>query len=165
MPEEIVYIALGSNLDSPRTQVCKAIDTLSRLPASRLLSQSSLYSSYAVGPGEQSDYVNAVVAMETSLEAQPLLELLQNIEKQHGRIRHRRWEPRPLDLDILLFGMQTIATETLDVPHPEMGKRHFVLYPLAEIAPELILPDGTSLKQLLAACPVAELRKLDNTTL
>ncbi len=105
----------------------------------------------------QNDYINAVAKLETRLPAEQLLLALQAIEQSHGRIRKQRWEPRPLDLDILLYGDQTIATDTLNVPHPEISKRHFVLYPLAEIAPELIMPYDISLADLLKRCPIDEL--------
>ena len=157
---EVAYIGIGSNLNSPLDQVRDALNELSGLPQTQLLAQSSLYSSAAIGPGEQADYVNAVAALATELNPEALLIELQALEKNHGRIRKQLWEPRPLDLDILLFGNRTIASATLSVPHPQMSKRHFVLYPLAEIAPELCLPDNTPLAALLKQCPIGELLKL-----
>ncbi|MDG1938340.1 MAG: 2-amino-4-hydroxy-6-hydroxymethyldihydropteridine diphosphokinase [Pseudomonadales bacterium] len=154
------YIGIGSNMDNPMQQVNTALQSLSTLKGSILCQQSSMYSSDAVGPGQQHSYINAVVELNTELSAEALLKQLQAIEADHGRIRKQRWEPRPLDLDILLFGNQIISTPTLSVPHPEMHKRHFVLYPLAEIATELVLPDGCAISELLMQCPVGELLKV-----
>ena len=113
-----------------------------------------------MGADKQPDYLNAVVEIATALSPQALLEELQAIEHHHGRVRKQRWEPRPLDLDILLYGNQLISTDTLTVPHPEMLKRHFVLYPMAEIAPVLNIPGAADIKVLLQQCPMAELQKI-----
>ncbi|GLO61815.1 2-amino-4-hydroxy-6-hydroxymethyldihydropteridine diphosphokinase [Vibrio sp. MACH09] len=145
-----VYIAIGSNLSDPVAQANNAIVALQSLPESKLIQVSSLYSSTPMGPKEQPDYINAVAEIDTDLSPLKLLEQTQNIEQRHGRVRkEQRWGPRTLDLDILLFGDQTIETERLTVPHYGMKEREFVLYPLAEIAPELTLPDGTKLQQLI----------------
>jgi 2-amino-4-hydroxy-6-hydroxymethyldihydropteridine diphosphokinase len=147
------YIGLGSNLANPRAQVEHAFVDLAALPSSTLLSRSSLYSSKAVGPGEQPDYVNAVAMLETELTPLALLEALQEIEQSHRRVRAEHWGPRTLDLDILLLDRLTINSERLKVPHPYLTQRNFVLYPLADIAPELHLPNGQSLQELIALCP------------
>lgn len=143
------YIGLGSNLDDPMTQVQTAITELAVLPDSRLIAQSALYQSAAVGPGEQPDYINAVVCLETSLAAEPLLDALQAIEQAHRRVRREHWGPRTLDLDILLYGNQVINTPRLQVPHPWLERRNFVLLPLADVAPGLTLPNGTTVQALL----------------
>ena len=135
-----VFVGLGSNLAQPQTQISQAMTEMAQLTDTSLLKQSSLYRSTALGPEPQPDYLNAVVELATALNPHALLKGLQAIEAQHGRIRKQRWEPRPLDLDILLYGNQLISTETLIVPHAEMTKRHFVLYHLAEIAPDLVIP-------------------------
>ncbi|MDG1293613.1 MAG: 2-amino-4-hydroxy-6-hydroxymethyldihydropteridine diphosphokinase [Pseudomonadales bacterium] len=155
------YIGIGSNMKDPMQQVCTALKTLATLPGCTLVSQSSMYSSDAVGPGQQDSYINAVAELNTEYSAADLLKQLQAIEAAHGRVRKQRWGPRPLDLDILLFGNQIISTSTLSVPHPELNQRHFVLYPLAEIAPELILPDGRSMPELLKECAIGELLKVE----
>ncbi len=145
-----VYIAIGSNLNDPVSQAHNAIEALKHLPHSRLLNASSLYSSRPMGPKEQPDYVNAVVAIKTQLTAIELLNATQHIEHEHGRIRKQeRWGARTLDLDILLYGDEIIESERLTVPHYGMKSREFVLYPLAEIAPNLVFPDGTALAHLL----------------
>lgn len=148
----LAYIGLGGNLDNPRDQVERAFIELDQIPNTRLIAQSPLYRSAPVGPGEQPDYVNAAALLETSLYPLELLDALQAIERAHQRVRIERWGPRTLDLDILLIDQQTIASERLTVPHPYLTQRSFVLYPLADIAPELVLPDGTHLNQLLQAC-------------
>ena len=157
-----VFIGLGSNLAQPQTQISQAITEMAQLTDTSLLKQSSLYRSTALGSEPQPDYLNAVVELATALNPHALLKALQSIEARHGRIRKQRWEPRPLDLDILLYGNQLISTETLIVPHAEMTKRHFVLYPLAEIAPDLVIPGAKNenLNQLLQRCPKSELKKI-----
>ncbi|MGL5006144.1 MAG: 2-amino-4-hydroxy-6-hydroxymethyldihydropteridine diphosphokinase [Plesiomonas sp.] len=142
-----VYIAIGSNLIEPVTQAREAIAALKQLPNSRWIASSSLYRSKPMGPQDQPDYINAVVALDTTLSPLELLDATQHIELQHGRQRKtERWGPRTLDLDILLYGNMCIDHPRLVVPHYGMTTREFVLYPLAEIAPDLILPDNTTLQ-------------------
>ena len=157
-----VYIGLGSNLAEPRQQLCKALDALTRIPDTRLTAVSSLYLSDPLGPPGQPRYHNAVAALDTSLPPLILLDALQAIEQAHGRQRKaERWGPRTLDLDILLFGDRLISDSRLTVPHYHMHARAFVLYPLAEIAPQdLQLADGRTLAELLAACPYEGLERL-----
>ena len=134
------YIGLGSNLNNPTAQLEQAVEELQALPKSQLNKVSSFYQSKPVGPQDQDDFINAVVEIETSLSPTELFTHLQAIEVAHGRKRRLRWGPRTLDLDILLYGTQTIDTPTLQIPHPEMTNRAFVLVPLMEIAPGLSLP-------------------------
>ncbi|OIQ25263.1 2-amino-4-hydroxy-6-hydroxymethyldihydropteridine diphosphokinase [uncultured Vibrio sp.] len=146
----IVYIAIGSNLADPVGQATDAIEALKHIPKSTFLSTSQLYSSTPMGPQDQPDYINAVAAIETQLTPLELLDCTQTIELEQGRVRKdERWGPRTLDLDIILYGNEVIDSERLIVPHYGMKEREFVLYPLAEIAPNLILPDGTEIQQLL----------------
>ncbi|UAW97960.1 2-amino-4-hydroxy-6-hydroxymethyldihydropteridine diphosphokinase [Halopseudomonas nanhaiensis] len=160
------FIGLGSNLSDPERQLDKALDALAQLPDSTLLARSSLYRSPPLGPSDQPDYLNAVAMLETRLEPEPLLDLLQSIELTQGRVRKdERWGPRSLDLDILLFGNLTLDSARLTIPHYDMHRRAFVLYPLAELAPELAMPDGTPLGTLLDRCPSAGLQRLDRTVL
>jgi 2-amino-4-hydroxy-6-hydroxymethyldihydropteridine diphosphokinase len=133
------YIALGSNLNQPRQQVSTAISTLATLANCKLIAQSRLYGSVAIGPGEQDNYVNAVVALDTNLSPVNLLHTLQSIEAEHQRQRNIRWAARTLDLDLLLYGTESINTPELTVPHPRMFERDFVLRPLADIAPAELL--------------------------
>lgn len=145
----LVYIGLGANLDQPQQQLEQALQELARLPNVTLVTQSSLYHSKPVGPQDQPDYVNAVAALETDLEPLALLDALQQLEQDHGRIRQRHWGERTLDLDIILIDDCVIDSERLQVPHPFAQQRSFVLYPLAEINPQLIFPNGLALQQLL----------------
>lgn len=155
------YIGLGSNLANPRQQVAQALLALAAIPQTQLLANSPLYRSAPIGPGVQPDYVNAVALLETALNPLALLDALQAIEQDHQRVRIEHWGPRTLDLDILLLDQLQIDSERLKVPHPYLRQRNFVLYPLADISPELHLPDGTSLQQLMAECPRAGLSPLE----
>lgn len=161
---ERVYVGLGSNLAEPLQQLKAALAAIAELPDTRLAATSSFYASDPLGPPEQPRYVNAVAALDTALAPLQLLDALQRIEQEQGRVRKaERWGPRTLDLDILLFGSRLIAEERLCVPHYHMHARAFVLYPLAEIAPaDLHLADGRTLQQLLQACPFAGLERLGN---
>ncbi|MEH6577413.1 MAG: 2-amino-4-hydroxy-6-hydroxymethyldihydropteridine diphosphokinase [Amphritea sp.] len=154
------YIGLGSNLEDPRQQVSIALKELQQLPNCRNLSHSSLYRSDPVGPAGQPDYINAVACIETTLTPLQLLDALQGIEQDHQRVRIQHWGPRTLDLDLLLFGQQVIHNERLTVPHAFMVERNFVLYPLAEIAPDLSLPAGISLQKLLKNVKKGTLEKI-----
>ncbi len=150
----LVYIGLGSNLAQPCQQLLTAINALQSLPATHLQQCSQFYLTKPWGNPDQPDFVNAVVAITTTLPALALLSHLQAIEKQQGRQRDNelRWSPRTLDLDILLYDQLCCAEPQLIIPHPRLTQRNFVLYPLAEIAPDLILPDGRAVQQLAAAC-------------
>lgn len=147
------FISLGSNLNDPDAQIRRALDALSNLRDSILGAVSPLYRNPAIGPGEQPDYLNAVAELHTTLDALTLLSQLQNIEFVQGRVRTERWAARTLDLDILLYGNAFIDLPQLQIPHPRMRVRNFVLYPLHDIAPNLVLPHGTSLRALLDCCP------------
>ncbi|MCL9773421.1 2-amino-4-hydroxy-6-hydroxymethyldihydropteridine diphosphokinase [Vibrio methylphosphonaticus] len=144
------YIAIGSNLSDPVAQALDAMEALKSLPKSTVIHCSSLYSSTPMGPANQPDYINAVVKIQTELTPLELLDCTQAIELEQGRVRKdERWGPRTLDLDLILYGNEVIDSERLTVPHYGMKEREFVLYPLAEITPNLQLPDGTELTSLL----------------
>lgn len=161
LPAERCYIGLGANLVEPVAQLQAAVTALGQLPETMLVQVSRFYSSKPMGPQDQPDYVNAVAALDTRLTPLALLRALQQIELAHGRQRKaERWGPRTLDLDILLFGMQQIDHPELTVPHYGMRLREFVLYPLAELAPDLILPDGVVLQSLLQQVPLNGLTPL-----
>lgn len=159
-----VYIGLGSNLADPIKQVKKAIDDLVNIAQTKLVAVSSLYSSPPMGPQDQPDYINAVAALQTELSPEQLLDELQKIEQQHGRVRHRHWGERTLDLDILLFGDQAIDDERLQIPHLGITRRAFVLYPLAEIAPEIVIPGHDLIANLLPLCPKDGLQRITDST-
>jgi 2-amino-4-hydroxy-6-hydroxymethyldihydropteridine diphosphokinase len=150
-----VYIGLGANLNEPMAQLRRAIDVLKDLPQCRFVSCSRFYGSKPMGPQDQPDYINAVACIETDLAAEALLDALQKIELEQGRVRKdERWGPRTLDLDILLFGEQQISTERLTVPHYGLCQREFVVYPLHEIAPHLELPSGEKLEDICKQVPL-----------
>lgn len=161
MDRASVFIGLGSNLDEPVVHVRQALQELSALPHTRLAATSSLYRSKAIGPGDQPDYINAVAQLETLLEPVDLLDQLQDIEQRHGRVRAERWGARTLDLDILLYGNSEISLPRLTVPHPWLKQRNFVLLPLADVAPNLILPDGSALLTLLDDVGRADIQRVD----
>ena len=154
------YIGLGSNLQEPIRQLRSSVIALRELRDSHVAAVSGVYRSAAVGPGDQPDYLNAALRLDTELAPETLLHELQRIESSQGRIRIERWGARTLDLDILLYGDLKIATPTLTIPHPALLLRNFVLYPLADISgPNLVLPDGSDLDTLLARCPRGDLVK------
>lgn len=157
-----VYIGIGSNLDQPFDHVTQAIQDLKALPDSDYMATSALYRSAPMGPADQPDYINAVSFLQTRLAALDLLTELQAIEHAHGRIRDaQRWGPRSLDLDLLLYGEKIINDARLQVPHPGLHERSFVLYPLQDINPDLVIPAYGPLDSLIKQCPPIELERLD----
>jgi 2-amino-4-hydroxy-6-hydroxymethyldihydropteridine diphosphokinase len=155
------YIALGSNLQNPREQVLSAIRRLQHLDQSVFIKASSLYLTKPLGSIPQANYINAVVLIKTHLSPENLLMMLQVIEAKHGRIRDGiQWGPRTLDLDILLYGEDVYSSETLTIPHPHLTLRNFVLVPLCEIAPDLILPDGSHINDHLSQLSLEGVIKL-----
>ncbi|MYM64320.1 2-amino-4-hydroxy-6-hydroxymethyldihydropteridine diphosphokinase [Pseudomaricurvus sp. HS19] len=156
----LAYIGLGSNLNNPLQQVKSALQALAQLPGSELLQVSRWYRSKAIGPGEQPDFVNGVALLQTTLQPLALLDAMQAIEHAHQRVRDIRWGPRTLDLDLLLYDQQCIDHERLQVPHPWLTRRNFVLWPLADIDPALTLPSGESITSLLADCSMDGLEPL-----
>ncbi len=162
----IAYIGLGSNLCDPAVQVRTAMAELEGMRQSRLIARSSLYRTAPVGPADQPDYINAVVALETRLTPRGLLDALQSIERQHGRQRDgTRWGPRTLDLDILLYGDEQATEPGLQIPHPEMSGRAFVLVPLAEIAPAALrVPGSRTLAELVEICPREGIARLPSAS-
>ena len=147
-----VYLGLGSNLNAPPRQIKAALKALAKLPGTQRVRCAPWYQSTAIGPGCQPPYVNTVVEIDTVLKPRALLQAVQQIEKQQGRKRIVRWGPRTLDIDILLYARQALNTRQLQIPHPRLSERNFVLYPLNDIAPQCRLPDGTPLAKLLANC-------------
>ncbi|MGI9289581.1 MAG: 2-amino-4-hydroxy-6-hydroxymethyldihydropteridine diphosphokinase [Pseudomonadales bacterium] len=154
------YIGLGSNLNNPIEQLKQALEALEGLDGCAIEQCSPLYWSTAVGPGEQPDYLNGVVHLQTRLSPQALLNALRNIEDAQGRTREIRWGARTLDLDLLLYDDLVINSKELTIPHPHLHKRNFVVYPLYDIAPMLRLPDGRALSELVNQLPSTGLRPL-----
>ncbi|RDX35306.1 2-amino-4-hydroxy-6-hydroxymethyldihydropteridine diphosphokinase [Kangiella sp. HD9-110m-PIT-SAG06] len=156
----VSYIALGSNLDNPVQQVQQALLSIDQLSKTYLLAHSSLYQSAPMGPQDQPPYINAVAKIHTQLEPLELLDKLQAIENQQGRVRKQHWGARTIDLDIVLYDHTIMQTERLTLPHYGAKERDFVLLPLAEISPELVFPEGDSVSQALQSCVRYDLRKV-----
>lgn len=166
MPEfAVAYVGLGSNLDDPGRQLERAFGALSRIEHSRLLARSSIYSSPPMGPPDQPHYLNAVAALRTALPPLALLTALQRIETAQGRVRTLKWGPRTLDLDLLSYADQVMDSDLLTLPHPGLAARAFVLYPLAEIAPDLVVPGAGKVSAMVRACPAAGLERLPEPTM
>lgn len=154
------YIGLGSNLNQPQEQVCQALAELAALPQTRRVAHSKLYRSAPMGPQDQPDYINAVAVLDTELGPFDLLAKLQAIEQSHHRVRKRHWGERTLDLDLLLYGDLEIATERLTIPHSQLHERAFVLYPLAEVAPQVVVPGRGRVVDLAQCCSHQGLQRL-----
>jgi 2-amino-4-hydroxy-6-hydroxymethyldihydropteridine diphosphokinase len=157
----VSYVALGANIGEPRRQLEAAIEELEALPETRLVRTSSFYRSVPVGYAEQPDFLNAVVQLDTGLPPEGLLDRLQEIEHRHGRERPFPGAPRTLDLDLLLYGEQVVATPRLTLPHARMHERAFVLQPLLELDPGISLPGHGSASILLHACHAQKIERID----
>ena len=153
------YIALGSNLGERAALLRGALAALQRDGDVRVVAESAVYETSPVGGPAQPDYLNMVVAVETSLGPEALLERCLAVEAEHGRVRRERWGARTLDLDLLSYGAVTLQTERLTLPHPRLAERAFVLVPLAEVAPELTVGDATA-GALAARCDRGGLRRI-----
>lgn len=160
MTESLAYVGLGANLGDARAVLAAACAELQALPGTRGLRCSPWFRSAPIdssGP----DYLNAVACFDTTLSPQALLEALQRIENAHGRERPYRNAPRTLDLDLLLYADQSIATPTLTVPHPRMHQRAFVLLPLAVLAPNLVIPGRGPISALLPSVAGQAVERID----
>jgi len=165
MTEQIItraYIGLGGNLDDPATRIQRAFVALNTLRHTQLVLKSSLYRTAPVGYLDQPDFINAVAAVDTSLEPIALLDALLHLELDEGRARSFKNAPRTLDLDVLMYGDLQLIHDRLIVPHPRMGGRAFVLFPLQEIAPDLLIPGMGYVKQLAAECQDQDIERLEN---
>ena len=157
----IAWVGIGANLGDARANVLDAIERLAHLPGAKLRQTSSLYRTAPIDSSGD-DYVNAVASLDTSLDAHALLQALFAIEQAHGRERPYRNAPRTLDLDLLLYGDEIIDdAPTLIVPHPRMLERAFVLAPLAEVAPDLVIPGRVAVSALLATVGDQGIARLD----
>jgi len=162
-----VYVGLGSNLNNPLQQIFSAFEALKKLADESMIKCSSIYQSKALTKIDdeikQPDYMNAVAYFHCSSEPLELLNALQRIENKHGRVRNEKpWQSRTLDLDLLLYDNQIINEEKLVVPHSGLRERNFVIYPLNEISPELILPDGTTIDELTKTCSKLGIKKIES---
>jgi 2-amino-4-hydroxy-6-hydroxymethyldihydropteridine diphosphokinase len=155
------YIGLGSNLDDPIAQIQHAFEALDRVADLRVIARSGLYRSKPLGPQDQPDYVNAAVGALTTLEPRALLHSLKALEAELGRAQPvERWGPRRIDFDILLYGSVRSDDPELTLPHPGLTQRNWVLYPLAEIAPELLVPGHATVRELAARLGCADLQRI-----
>ena len=166
-----VYIALGSNMDSPHQQLDSALEALAQHPNMQLVAVSDRYQTPPIGP-QQPDFINAAAQLSTDLSPLDLLDALQAIEQQQNRVRSIHWGPRTLDLDILFYNnlvggslvgdSLVIESERLTIPHPRISERAFVLIPLMDLNPQLTLPNGETIAQLLANCSQQGIVKITN---
>ena len=156
----LAFVALGANLADPAVQVRAALEALTQLPESRLLRASSLYRTTPIGIHGQPDFINAVAALETRLTPHALLNALFVIEAQFGRRRDYHHAPRTLDLDLLLYDSEALDTPSLQLPHPRMHLRAFVLAPLLEIAPECKIPGRGNASAWLPAASMQHIERL-----
>ena len=158
------YVGLGSNLADPAEQIRRALAALGECPGCRLVRRSPLYRSRPLGPQDQPDFVNAVAGLLTTLGARELLAALLDLERRLGRpARRPRWGPRLIDLDLLVYGAAQITEPGLVVPHPGLPERRFVLQPLADIAPDLMVPGLGSVQKILKVCPSAPVQQIPGT--
>ncbi|MGC9523987.1 MAG: 2-amino-4-hydroxy-6-hydroxymethyldihydropteridine diphosphokinase [Limnospira sp.] len=161
MKRSTVAIALGSNLGDSRATVETALESLDRHPQISLKARSHWYRTAPVGP-PQPDYINGCAILNVTLTPEALLETLLTVERQFGRVRRERWGPRTLDLDLLLFDDLILKTPSLELPHPRMRERAFVLVPLAEIAPDWLDPiAGKAIGQLLETVDPSGIQKIE----
>lgn len=144
-----VYLSLGSNLGDKRGHLQAAVQALRQLPELQVKAQSSLYATAAWGYRDQADFLNAALRLQTEMPPQLLLQHLLAIEAAEGRVRTGKWRERSLDIDILLYGELQICEPNLQIPHPHLRERRFVLQPLLDVAGQNLLPKA---QQWLAAC-------------
>ena len=145
------YVGLGANLGPREETLRRAVELIDRTPGVDVLAVSELRETEPVGAVDQPPFLNGAVALETSLSARELLDLLLDVECELGRVRNERWGPRLVDLDLLLYGAETIDEPGLRVPHPRLHERRFALEPLAELDPDLVIPGRGRVSALVAA--------------
>ncbi|HEY3247153.1 MAG TPA: 2-amino-4-hydroxy-6-hydroxymethyldihydropteridine diphosphokinase [bacterium] len=155
-----MFLSLGSNLGDRQAMLEEALAALEASGDIRIAARSSLYETAPIGHEAQKRFLNQVVAVDTILPPDALLDLVHSVEAGLGRTREVRWGPRTIDIDILLYGDLTIRTSRLAVPHPELTRRRFVLEPLLEIAPSATLPDGRVVRDLMSGVADQDVRKV-----
>ena len=155
----LAVLGLGGNLGDPRTQIAAAIRSLAQYPAIQVRAVSALYETPPWGKTDQPSFLNAAMLVMTELSAQALLDTILRVEQQLGRQREERWGPRTVDIDILLFGEESIDEPGLHVPHPRLHERAFALAPLADVMPEARF-GGRSAAEWLADADMAGIRRV-----
>ena len=156
-----VYLGLGSNQSEPIKQIKNAIELIQKIETSKIIKKSSLYKSLPVGYLDQPDFINQVISIQTSLSPADLLERFQQIEFQLKRVKKITNGPRTIDIDILLFNQEIILTDDLTIPHSRMLERAFVMIPLMEIEPNILIPKISNLKEILGKLYKKTLTKID----
>lgn len=157
----IGFIGLGANLGSPVATISSALSHIALIPEVELLACSSFYDSIPMGPSDQPNYTNVVCKINTPLDGLSVLHHLQRIENELGRVRNgEHWGPRMLDLDLLMLGRQSYNSKELTLPHYGMRNREFVLVPLFELQPDLLMPDNLPIAKWVSECDVSQLRRI-----
>ncbi len=149
-------LGLGSNLGNPKANLDEAVRRLEASGDMVLVSRSSDYRTPPWGPVPQDDYLNICIVVDTTLKPKALLDRCLDVERQLGRVRDVRWGPRTIDIDVLIYGLERVDEPDLEIPHPRMGERAFVLIPLAETWPDAPLGDGRTAAEALETCPDQE---------
>jgi len=162
-PRSPAYLSLGSNQGDSLRLLEEAVSTLDGLAHTRVVARSSLYRTAPIGYVDQADFLNQVIAVRTSLAPHDLLDVIQDLERAAGRERGVRWGPRTLDIDILWYDGQRVDSERLQLPHPRLAERRFVLEPLAELAPGLVLADGATVAEALKKTTDQAVERCDAT--
>ena len=160
-----VYLGLGSNQSDPINQIKNATDLIEKIETSKIIKKSSLYESLPVGYLDQPNFINQVISLQTSLSAAELFERFQQIEFQLKRVKKIVNGPRTIDIDILLFNQEIILTKDLTIPHPRMLDRAFVMIPLLEIEPNILVPKISNLKEILGKLDKKTLTKIDDQSI
>ena len=160
-----VYLGLGSNQSDPISQIKNATDLIEKIETSKIIKKSSLYESLPVGYLDQPNFINQVISLQTSLSPAELFERFQQIEFQLKRVKKIVNGPRTIDIDILLFNQEIILTKDLTIPHPRMLDRAFVMIPLLEIEPNILMPKISNLKEILGKLDKKTLTKIDDQSI
>ena len=160
-----VYLGLGSNQSDPINQIKNATELIEKIETSKIIKKSSLYESLPVGYLDQPNFINQVISLETSLSPAELFERFQQIEFQLKRVKKIVNGPRTIDIDILLFNQEIILTKDLTIPHPRMLDRAFVMIPLLEIEPNILVPKISNLKEILGKLDIKTLTKIDDQSI
>ena len=160
-----VYLGLGSNQSDPISQIKNATDLIEKIETSKIIKKSSLYESLPVGYLDQPNFINQVISLQTSLSPAELFERFQQIEFQLKRVKKIVNGPRTIDIDILLFNQEIILTNDLTIPHPRMLDRAFVIIPLLEIEPNILIPKISNLKEILGKLDKKTLTKIDDQSI
>ena len=160
-----VYLGLGSNQSDPISQIKNATDLIEKIETSKIIKKSSLYESLPVGYLDQPNFINQVISLQTSLSPAELFERFQQIEFQLKRVKKIVNGPRTIDIDILLFNQEIILTQDLIIPHPRMLDRAFVMIPLLEIEPNILVPKISNLKEILGKLDKKTLTKINDQSI